>query len=53
VGVSNAEQAVEASRVADGVIMGASVVRRMMEGGPDAVGAYVREVREALDNTQW
>jgi len=53
VGVSNAEQAVEASRVADGVIMGASVVRRMMEGGPDAVGAYVREVREALENTQW
>jgi tryptophan synthase alpha chain len=53
VGVSNAEQAVEASRVADGVIMGASVVRRMIEGGPDAVGAYVREVREALDSTKW
>jgi tryptophan synthase alpha chain len=53
VGVSNAEQAVEASRVADGVIMGASVVRRMIEGGPDAVGAYVREVREALDSTAW
>lgn len=49
VGVSNAEQAVEASRVADGVIMGASVVRRLMEGGPDAVGAYVGEVRAALD----
>ena len=48
VGVSNAEQAVEASRVADGVIMGASVVRRMMEGGADAVGAYVEEVRTAL-----
>jgi tryptophan synthase alpha chain len=53
VGVSNAEQAVEASRVADGVIMGASVVRRMIEGGPDAVGAYVREVRQALDSTKW
>lgn len=49
VGVSNAAQAVEASRVADGVVMGASVVRRMMEGGADAVGAYVREVRTALD----
>ena len=49
VGVSNAEQAVEACRVADGVIMGASVVRRMMEGGPDAVGAYIAEVRGALD----
>ena len=53
VGVSNAEQAVEASRVADGVIMGASVVRRLMEGGADAVGAYVHEVREALDSAQW
>ena len=49
VGVSNAEQAVEASRVADGVIMGASVVRRMMEGGADAVGAFVGGVRDALD----
>lgn len=53
VGVSNAEQAVEASHVSDGVIMGASVVRRLMEGGPDAVGAYVREVRTALDSTKW
>lgn len=49
VGVSNAEQAVEASRVADGVIMGASVVRRMMEGGPDAVGVFVGGVRDALE----
>ena len=53
VGVSNAEQAVEASKVADGVIMGASVVRRMMEGGADAVGAYVSEVRTALDAEKW
>ena len=53
VGVSNAEQAVEACRVADGVIMGASVVRRMIEGGADAVGEYVGEVRAALDGTTW
>ncbi len=53
VGVSNAEQAVEASRVADGVIMGASVVRRMMEGGADSVGAYIAEVRSALDTVEW
>jgi tryptophan synthase alpha chain len=32
VGVSNAQQAVEASQVADGVIMGASVMRRMLDG---------------------
>ena len=49
VGVSNAEQAVEACRVADGVIQGASVVRRLIEGGADAVGEYVDEVRRALD----
>jgi tryptophan synthase alpha chain len=52
VGVSNAEQAVEASKVADGVVQGASVMRRLLEGGAagaDAVGAYVAEVRAALD----
>ena len=45
VGVSNAEQAYQATRVADGVIQGASVVRRLMDSGPDAVGDYVAEVR--------
>ncbi len=49
VGVSNAEQAVEASRASDGVIMGASVVRRLLESGADEVGAFVGEVRAALD----
>ncbi|MCU0260120.1 MAG: tryptophan synthase subunit alpha [Ilumatobacteraceae bacterium] len=49
VGVSDAAQAYEATRVADGVIQGASVVRRLMEGGPDAVGDYVAEVRTAID----
>ena len=49
VGVSNAQQAYQASRVADGVIQGASVVRRLMESGPDAVGEYVAEVRAAID----
>ena len=49
VGVSNAAQAYEATRVADGVIQGASVVRRLMDDGPDAVGDYVAEVRAAID----
>ena len=35
--------------VADGVIQGASVVRRLMDDGPDAVGDYVAEVRQAID----
>ena len=49
VGVSDAAQAYEVTRVADGVIQGASVMRRLMESGPDAVGAYVAEVRAAVD----
>jgi tryptophan synthase alpha chain len=49
VGVSDAEQARQVCRVADGVVQGASVVRRLMESGPEAVGAYVAEVRAAID----
>ena len=48
VGVSNAEQARQAAIVADGVIQGASVVRRLMDSGPEAVGDYVAEVRAAI-----
>ncbi|HEY4609179.1 MAG TPA: tryptophan synthase subunit alpha [Ilumatobacteraceae bacterium] len=49
VGVSNAEQARQAVLVADGVVMGASVVRRMLDGGADACGDYIAEVRTAID----
>ena len=49
VGVSNAAQAHEAVQVADGVVMGASVIKRMLDGGPDAVGDYIAEVRAAMD----
>ena len=49
VGVSNAAQAHEAVQVADGVVQGASVVRRLLEGGAEAVGEYVAEVRAAID----
>jgi tryptophan synthase alpha chain len=50
VGVSNAEQARQACEVADGVAIGSSVVRRMLEGGgPAGVAAYVAEVRRGLD----
>lgn len=49
VGVSSPDQAVEACSVADGVVMGASVVRRFLEGGPDGVGAFVGAVRSSLD----
>jgi tryptophan synthase alpha chain len=53
VGVSNAEQAHEAAQTADGVIMGASVVRRVLEGGAgaaDDVHEFLSGVRRALDD---
>lgn len=49
VGVSNAEQAVEACQVADGVVIGSAVVRRMLDDGPGAAADFVAEVRTALD----
>jgi len=50
VGVSNAEQAVEACEVADGVVIGSAVVRRLLDGeGPLGVAGFVAGVRAALD----
>lgn len=50
VGVSNAEQAVEASAVADGVVIGSALVRVLLEGGgPEGAASFVSGVRAALD----
>jgi tryptophan synthase alpha chain len=50
VGVSNAEQAAEVAGVADGVIVGSALVRRLLDGGgPDAASAFVAELRAGLD----
>ena len=50
VGISTPEQAVEAAGYADGVIVGSALVRRLLEGGgPLGAGAFVRELRDALD----
>jgi tryptophan synthase alpha chain len=50
VGISNAEQAVEASQFGDGVVIGSALVARLLQGGgPDAAHAFVSEVRTALD----
>ena len=49
VGVSTPQQAVEACEVADGVIVGSAVVRRLLDGaGPEGVGELVSEFRTAL-----
>ncbi|MGH9082294.1 MAG: tryptophan synthase subunit alpha [Acidimicrobiales bacterium] len=50
VGVSTPEQAVEACRTADGVIVGSAIVRRLLEdGGPDAAAELVSDLRASLD----
>jgi tryptophan synthase alpha chain len=50
IGISNAEQAVEASRAADGVIVGSALVARLLEGGgPEGAHEFVTELRAALD----
>lgn len=50
VGVSSPEQAVEVSQVADGVVIGSALMRRVIEGtGPIGAGAFIAEVRAALD----
>jgi tryptophan synthase alpha chain len=51
VGVSNAEQAAELAGVADGVIVGSALVRRLLDGGgPEAAAAFVAELRAGLDD---
>jgi tryptophan synthase alpha chain len=50
IGISNAAQAVETCRVADGVVIGAALVRRVLDGGgPNEVIEFVGGVRHALD----
>jgi tryptophan synthase alpha chain len=50
VGISNADQAVQACEVADGVVIGSAIVRRLLAGeGPEGAARFVAEVRRALD----
>ena len=50
IGVSTPEQAAEACEAADGVIVGAALVRRLLEGaGPEGAAAFVAELRAGLD----
>ncbi|WP_370934439.1 tryptophan synthase subunit alpha [Amycolatopsis sp. cg13] len=49
-GISQPAHAAEAARVADGVIVGAAIMRRVLDGaGPARVGEYVATLRAALD----
>ncbi|HXN62919.1 MAG TPA: tryptophan synthase subunit alpha [Acidimicrobiales bacterium] len=50
VGVSTPEQAAEVCQVADGVVVGSALVRRLLEGeGPEGAAAFVASLREAID----
>ena len=52
VGVSTPAQAAEATAVADGVVVGSAVVRRLLEGdGPEGVAALVGDLRRAIDRS--
>lgn len=48
-GISTPRQAAEAAAIADGVIVGAAVMRRILDGaGPAEAGAFVASLRAAL-----
>ena len=49
IGVSTPEQAVEACRAADGVVIGSAVVARVMDEGAEAAAEFLVGVRRALD----
>jgi tryptophan synthase alpha chain len=50
IGVSTPDQAAEVARVADGVVVGSALVRRLLDGGgPEGAGAFVAELRAGLD----
>jgi tryptophan synthase alpha chain len=50
VGVSTPDQAAEVSRVADGVVVGSALVRRLLAGeGPEGAAAFVAALRAGLD----
>ncbi|TAN29612.1 MAG: tryptophan synthase subunit alpha [Actinomycetota bacterium] len=51
VGVSTADQAIQVSRIADGVIVGSALVRRLLAGGgPQGAFDFMSEFRKALDD---
>ena len=50
VGVSTPDQAAEVCEVADGVVVGSALVRRLLEGqGPEGAADFVGSLRQAID----
>jgi len=49
-GISTGPQAVEGAAAADGVIIGSALIQRLLDGdGPEGAGAFIGELRKALD----
>ncbi|MDP8951637.1 MAG: tryptophan synthase subunit alpha [Actinomycetota bacterium] len=48
-GISSPEAAVQAAAEADGIIIGSKLMQLVESGGPEGAGAWLKEVREALD----
>lgn len=49
IGISGGEQARTAAAIADGVIVGSAVVRKVLDGDLEGVASLAREIRSALD----
>jgi tryptophan synthase alpha chain len=50
VGVSTPEQAAEVCQIADGVVVGSALVRRLLEGeGPEGAARFIAALRAAID----
>lgn len=50
IGVSTPEQAAEVAAVAEGVVVGSALVRRLAEGaGPEGAATFVSSIRAAID----
>jgi tryptophan synthase alpha chain len=48
--VSTPEQAAEVCEVADGVVVGSALVRRLLEGaGPEGAAEFIGSLRRAID----
>lgn len=50
IGISTPEHAGDAATVADGVVIGSAVVRRVLDEGSHAASSFLLEVRRALDD---
>jgi tryptophan synthase alpha chain len=50
IGISTPQQAAAACEEADGVVMASAIIRLLLDGGgPDGAGAFVADVRAAID----